>query len=207
VIARLVGQLVERDGTRGVVDVGGVGYEVFAPGRTLDLWHEQDQLTAYVSTQVREDAITLFGFASDLDRKAFVVLLAVSGFGPKGALAALDALTVPELHRAVEADDLSTLGRIPGVGAKKAQRLALELKGKLPVSFDVIAAARPSRTQPADPLPLALAQLEYGRSEIQRALQALAAQGIEPDAPLEQRLKAALTALGSSWGPNPSSRP
>ncbi|MEZ4238560.1 MAG: Holliday junction branch migration protein RuvA [Myxococcota bacterium] len=197
-IARLCGQLVEREGTRAIVDVAGVGYEVFAPGRTLDLWGEQDQIVAWVSTQVREDAITLYGFGSDLDRKAFGVLLLVSGFGPKGALAALDALTVPELHRAVEHDDLATLGRIPGVGAKKAQRLALELKGKLPVSFEVVAAARPSRTQPADPLPLALAQLEYGRSEIQKALQALDAQGIAADAPLEQRLKAALTALASS---------
>ncbi|MEQ1502862.1 MAG: Holliday junction branch migration protein RuvA [Myxococcota bacterium] len=193
-IGRLTGKLVEREGIRAIVDVGGVGYEVFAPTRSLDGWIGQDAITVYVSTQVREDAITLYGFESDLDRKAFLVLIGVSGFGPKMALATLDTLPVGELHRAVEADDVATLGRIPGVGAKKAQRLALELKGKIPVSFDVPTRAS-TRPKVADPLPLALAQLEYGRSEIDKALAALDQEGLGADAPLEQRLKAALRVL------------
>jgi Holliday junction DNA helicase RuvA len=199
-IAMLRGKLVAREAPRGVVDVGGVGWEVFATGRSLEAWATAtDAVTVFVSTQVREDAIQLFGFGSDLDRKAFEVVMSVDGFGPRLALATLDALPLPELHRAVESDDARTLARIPGVGAKKAQRLALELKGKLPVGFEVApGAARVARpVKPDDPLPLALAQLEYGKSEIDRALAALADQGLGPETPLEGRLKAALAALAS----------
>jgi Holliday junction DNA helicase RuvA len=198
VIARLAGRLIERDGTRGIVDVGGVGYEVFATNRAFDGWTDADAIAVYVSTQVREDAITLYGFPTDLERKAFLVLMGVSGFGPKVALAALDALGVDELHRAVEGDDFQTLGRIPGVGAKKAQRLALELKGKVPVGFDVTPRAARAPAKSADPLSLALAQLEYGRSEIERAFAGLAQNGIADDAPLDVRLKASLRILSGS---------
>lgn len=196
-IARLSGHLVERDATRGIIDVGGVGYEVFATNRALDAWTGADSVSLYVSTQVREDAITLYGFTSDVERRTFVVLMGVTGFGAKMALAALDALSVDELHRAVETDDFHTLGRIPGVGSKKAQRLALELKGRIPATFDVpMRIARPLK--PSDDLPLALAQLEYGRSEIERALAGLERQGIDRDAPLDQRLRVSLQILSGS---------
>lgn len=198
-IARLTGRVVEADGTRGIVDVNGVGYEVFATERALGEWLGGEAVSMAISTQVREDAINLYGFRDDTERKAFLTLLTVSGFGPKMALAALDTLAVNDLYRAVEADDLHALGQIPGVGSKKAQRLALELKGKLPVTFEVVAAGKPAKAKaPPDPLPLALAQLEYAKSEIDRALAALAAKGIGADAPLEARLKAALTALSGS---------
>lgn len=197
-IARLAGRVVEREGTRAIVDVSGVGYEVFATNRALDGWVGTDAVVVYVSTQVREDAITLYGFPSDLERRTFIVLMGVSGFGPKMALSTLDSLAVDELHRSVETDDLVTLGRIPGVGAKKAQRLALELKGKIPVGFDVAAIRTPRATKAADALPLALAQLEYGRSEIERALTGLEQQGIGVDAPLDQRLKVSLQILSGS---------
>jgi len=199
-IAMLRGRLLHRDGSRGVLHVGGVGYEVFAPGRTLDAWAGESEVVAHVSTQVRADAIHLYGFDSDLERRAFLVLLEVKGFGPKSALQTLDVLDVEELARAVEKDDVHTLSRIPGVGERKAQRLALELKGKLPVELQV--AARIGRPLTAritsDPLSLALAQLEYGRSEIERALQALRDEGVPPDAQPETRLKAALRFLAGS---------
>ena len=196
-IARLTGHLVEREATRGILDVGGVGYEVFATNRALDAWTGADTITVWVSTQVREDAITLYAFSSDVDRRTFLVLTAVSGFGPKMALSTLDALTVDDLHHAVETDDFPALGRIPGVGSKKAQRLALELKGRVPATFDApVRITRPQR--PADDLPLALAQLEYGRSEIERALAGLERQGIPSDAPLDQRLRVSLQILSGS---------
>jgi Holliday junction DNA helicase RuvA len=200
-IAMLRGRLVGREAPRGVLDVQGVGWEVFAPSRALDAWAAAEEaVTVFVSTQVREDAIQLFGFPTELERKAFEVVLSVDGFGPRLALAALDALPAGELQRAVEADDARTLARIPGVGAKKAQRLVLELKGKLPVGFEVAPGAARTKVvaQPADPLPLALAQLEYGKSEIDRALSALADQGLGVDAPLDARLKAALAALAGA---------
>ncbi len=186
---------------RGIVDVQGVGYEVHATSRAMLAWQREDAVTVHVSTQVREDAITLFGFATPLERAAFHVLLGVTGVGPRMALSALEALTVGDLHRAVETDDVVTLARIPGVGKKKAQRLALELKGKLPTgSYGFEATAGPARPRlaPADDLPLALAQLDYGKTEIDRALAALEAQGVPTDAPLPERLKAALAALAGS---------
>ena len=184
---------------RAVLDVRGVGYEVHAPSRTLQGWLGEEEVVVHVSTQVREDAITLFGFGSGLERDAFLVMLGVTGVGPRMAISALEALSVEELHRAVESDDVVTLSRIPGVGKKKAQRMALELKGKLPVGFEVTPGRHhaPAR-RPADDLPLALAQLDYGKTEIDRALAGLEAQGIGIDAPLQDRLKAALQILAGS---------
>ena len=194
-IARLTGTLVHSAGDRGILDVGGVGYEVFATASALGVWTGAGTVTLHISTQVREDAITLYGFLGDTQRLAFLALLGVTGVGPKMALAALDSLGVEVLCRAVETDDTGTLTRVPGVGAKKAQRLALELKGKLPMSFEA-APAGPSMASPGDPLPLALAQLEYGKTEIDRALAALAEQGVAADAPVPVRLAAALRVLG-----------
>lgn len=194
-IARLSGTLVHRDAGRCIVDVQGVGYEVWATSRALDAWQEAEAAVVWVSTQVREDAITLYGFETDTERVAFQTMLGVSGVGPKVALAALDTLAVAELAQAIEADDVRGLGRIPGVGRKTAQRLALELKGKLPVDFRPSAA----RTRaPADPLPLALAQLDYGKTEIDQALRGLEQLGIAPDAPLQERLAASLRVLSGS---------
>lgn len=199
-IATLRGRLVASEGARGVVDVNGVGWEVFATRRSLDAWAGDDEVLVHVSTQVREDAIQLFGFATDLERRAFEVVLGVDGFGPRLALAALDGLALPELHKAVESDDVRSLSRIPGVGTKKAQRLALELKGKLPVDFAVTSGAARARPSPEeDKLALALAQLQYGKSEIDRARAALAEQGLA-DAPLEQKIGAALRVLAGTRG-------
>ncbi|MCB9683815.1 MAG: Holliday junction branch migration protein RuvA [Alphaproteobacteria bacterium] len=199
-IATLRGKLVASEGARGVIDVNGVGWEVFATRRAFEEWTDQDEVLVHVSTQVREDAIQLFGFPSDLDRRAFEVVLGVDGFGPRMALAALDGLPLPDLHKAVESDDVRSLSRIPGVGAKKAQRLALELKGKLPVDFAVTAGAARTKARPEeDKLALALAQLQYGKSEIDRARAALAEQGLA-DAPLEQRVSAALRVLAGNRG-------
>ncbi len=195
-IARLTGQLVHRAGLRGILEVQGVGYEVFAPGRCLDGWLTQDTVVAWISTQVREDAFMLYGFSTEDERQAFEILMGVKGVGPKASLAALDTLEVGAIAQAVEADDVATLSRIPGVGKRTAQRLALELKGKLHGTFEVSSSgglARPRKTE--DPLQLALAQLDYGKSEIDRARAALNADGLGEDQPLEARLAAALRVL------------
>jgi Holliday junction DNA helicase RuvA len=195
-IAMLKGAVAHHEGTRAILDVRGVGYEVFAPSRSIEAWRGEDEVTVWVATRVREDAFQLFGFADDIERQAFDVLTSVTGVGPKMALAALDTLTVDELVRAVETDDHRSLCKVAGVGKKKAQRLALELKGKLPVGFTPTAGGRPPRpVTPDDPLPLALAQLDYGKSEIDRARAALEEQGLGEDQPLQARLQAALRYL------------
>ncbi len=196
-IALLKGNVVHREPNRAIVDVRGVGYEVFAPNRSIEIWAtSREEVVVHVSTQVREDAITLFGFSSSTDREGFQVLMSVSGIGPKLALACLDAFPIDQLSRAVDADDHATLARIPGVGKKTAQRLALELKGKLPVSFVPRSEQSAAPTLPSeDALALALARLGYSRPEIERARLTLLRDGLVETAPVADRLRAALKVL------------
>jgi len=197
-IARLLGTLVDRGAGWGIVDVQGVGYEIFSPTQALEHWAAAEQpITVHVATQVREDAITLYGFALRVDREAFRTLLSVSGIGPKTALATLDTFDVDGLARAVAQDDVLALAKISGVGKKSAQRMALELKGKLSVNF-VATGTATGKQAPTDMLPLALARLEYGKSEIDRAMTALAAQGMTIETSLQERLGAALRVLSGN---------
>ena len=192
-IALLRGRIADRGLDHVVVDVHGVGWLVHMPAsHVVDLPDGVD-VTLHVSTLVREDAITLYGFRHPDDRAAFEVLRAVNGIGPKLALALLSSLDRAALARAVATDDAATLSRVPGVGRKIASRLCLELKGKLPVSF-VVPSTEPRATAPEDPLPLALARLDYKKSEIDAALG-------HPDVPrygeaeVADRLRAALRVL------------
>ena len=200
-IGRLRGQLAELGADTALVDVNGVGYLVQITSRLAQELHVGENVTFSISTQVREDAITLYGFADAETRQTFQTLITISGVGPKLALAALGALGINELVRAVESDDVRTLVSIPGVGKKTAQRLVLELKGKLnatfiPAAAGGAAAPRPA-PKPSDPLPLALAQLGYRKSEIDQALAGLASHGLE-EQPLAKRLSASLKILSGA---------
>lgn len=201
-IARLVGTLVARDGHRGIVDVRDVGYAVHAPNTALDAWAaDGGPVEVHVVTDVREDAITLYGFATDVDRRAFEALREVNGVGPKLALATLDTLELGVLVKAVEQDDVVTIAKVPGIGKKLAQRMALELKGKLPVGFVPVTGPAPVPSpRRDDTLALALAQLGYTRTEIVRAEAAIAERGVAVDAATGERLRAALAVLSGAKG-------
>ncbi len=193
-IALLTGRLVEREGSRGILDVRGVGYEIFAATGTLDSWVESDSdVVAHIYTQVSEDTLSLYGFEGGEQRRAFVTMLGVSGVGPKVALAALETMPVSDLAQACDSGNIAALSRIKGVGKKTAQRMALELKGKLPTTFSVNSPAKAPVA--GDQLPLALDRLGYSKAEISRAMSALAAQGVGDDEPVPQRLRAALAVL------------
>jgi Holliday junction DNA helicase RuvA len=131
-IARLRGTVVSVAATSAVVDVGGIGLQVFGTTKALASMRLGETVTLATSLQVREDSLTLFGFADDHERDAFDVLQGVSGIGPRTALAALGTLGSDGLSRAVALGDVDALMRVPGVGRKGAQRLVLELAGKLP---------------------------------------------------------------------------
>lgn len=201
-IALLRGRVAHREAGSCIVDVQGVGYEVFAPLRALETWSGAEEVEIHVATHVREDAITLYGFPSRLERTTFGVLTGVSGVGPKVALATLDTFSVPELARAVETRDLTALGRISGVGKKTAQRLALELEGKIPASFEVPAGAArapvPTARAASDHLVLALQRLGYNKTEIDGVAPELAARGVATDAPVSERLRTALQILSGT---------
>jgi Holliday junction DNA helicase RuvA len=135
VIGRLSGVIVEQGGDGScVLDVGGVGYEVFVPLRLVGRLPASAPAVLHVHTHVREEAFTLYGFASLDDRAAFRILLGVSGVGPKLAMTVLSELSALELARAVARGDRARLEAISGVGKKTAARLLLELKDKLPAS-------------------------------------------------------------------------
>jgi Holliday junction DNA helicase RuvA len=131
-IARLSGILAELTADGAVIDVGGVGYQIHASGRTLDaLGPVGGEVLILTELQVREDAWTLFGFGSPAERDSFRALTSVQGVGGKVALAILSVLSPDELARAVANDDKAMIGRASGVGPKLAARIANESQGKL----------------------------------------------------------------------------
>ena len=131
-IGRLKGTLLEKAPPAILLDVSGVGYEVDVPMSTFcNLPEAGAEVTLLTHFVVREDAMLLYGFATAAEREAFRALIRISGVGPRIALAVLSGLTVEQLAGAVEAGEAGLLTRIPGIGKKTAERLILELKGKL----------------------------------------------------------------------------
>jgi holliday junction DNA helicase RuvA len=131
-IASLTGRLAFKAPTYLVLDVHGVGYEVFIPLSTYyGLPNLSESISLNVHTHVREDAIQLFGFLLSQEKDAFVLLTSVSGVGPKLALSVLSALPVPDLVTAILSENVEKLTTVPGIGNKSASRLVLELKDKV----------------------------------------------------------------------------
>lgn len=198
-IGRLTGTLVEDEGDGGIVlDVGGVGYELRTPlgtaGRAPRDAAGRLALSTYL--HVREDALELYGFASELERRVFRLLLDVPNVGPKTALGVLSALPPPDLAAAVAARDVARLTRVDGVGKKTAERLVLELHERLPKLGVVAARGAPRGAPPgatSAKLTAALIGMGYRPAESEAAVGAL---GERPAGePLADQLKAALAWL------------
>ena len=178
-IGRLTGRVVaeEADGSL-VVDVGGVGYEVRAPlgtiGRAAPAADGRVQLFTHL--HVREDIMDLYGFASELERRVFKLLIDVPNVGPKTALGVLSALPPAELAQAVAAKDVARLTRVDGVGKKTAERLVLELRERLQKVSDLASAEKVAPGAPAGDegrLIGALTNMGYRLPDAQRAVRAL----------------------------------
>lgn len=134
-IATLHGVLTEKKPSRLVVDVGGVGYEVNVPLSTFyALGETGTEVDLRIHTHVRQETLSLFGFATQLEVDLFERLITISGVGPRLALAVLSGLEPPDLLRAIQGSDIVRLQGIPGVGKKTAERISLELKDKLPAN-------------------------------------------------------------------------
>lgn len=135
-IGRLSGTLLEKNPPQVLVDVAGLGYEIDVPMSTFyNLPNLGEKVTLFTHLVVREDAHLLFGFATDAERKVFRQLLKVSGIGARTALSVLSGMSVGDLAQAVTMQDVGRLTRVPGIGKKTAERLLLELKGKLGVEL------------------------------------------------------------------------
>jgi holliday junction DNA helicase RuvA len=200
VIARLRGTLDALDEGHAVIDVGGVGYLVACPTRTLAaLPRPGDAVDLLIETQVRDDSITLYGFGSGAERSWFRLLQTVQGVGARVALGILSVLGPDELARAVAAQDRAALARASGVGPRLAGRIASELKDRLselpgPVGARLPGPAATPLGGPADDAVSALVHLGYGRSDAHAAV-AKAAAALGTSAPLEALIRTGLQEL------------
>ncbi|MFH0785178.1 MAG: Holliday junction branch migration protein RuvA [Pseudomonadota bacterium] len=131
-IATLTGKVLAKSADRAVIDVGGVGYEVIlATDSVARLPEKGREVFLHIHTNVREDAITLFGFLEEEEKELFLILRIVTGIGPKLALAMLSGMRVAEICQAIVAGDIKRLTMLPGVGKKTAERICVELKEKV----------------------------------------------------------------------------
>jgi|SRR5215211_8574438 len=186
-IATLRGQISQIEESALILEVGGVGLRVFVPAPLRTRAKAGEVLTLYTHLVVREDALTLYGFESQPERELFNTLLGVDGVGPKAALSVLSTLTLDTVQRAIFADEVEILNRVPGIGKKTAQKMAIHLKDKLkPV--DILGAVAAMTDRDSEVL-AALTALGYSVVEAQTAIQTL-----PKDAPedIEERLRMAL---------------
>jgi holliday junction DNA helicase RuvA len=186
-IATLHGEIVQVEENALVLEVGGVGLRVFVPAPLRTRSKAGEVLMLYTHLVVREDALVLYGFETQPERELFNTLLGVDGVGPKAALSVLSTLTLDAVQRAVFADETDVLNRVPGIGKKTAQKMAIHLKDKLK-PMDALSAVAAMTDLDSEVL-AALAALGYSVVEAQAAIQAL-----PKDAPedTEERLRMAL---------------
>ena len=199
-IAHLRGSILEKHPNRIVLDVNGVGYDVFVPLSTFyGLGEPGSTMALRIHTHVREDAFLLYGFATQLELELFERLIGVSGIGPKVALAVLSGIEPLEFIRAIERGDLARLTAIPGVGKKTSERIVLELKDRLPrghIAAAVAGTSVPEAPVMRDDVVSALMNLGYHRPLAEKAAEAAIAttgSGSDgSDASFERVLKQAL---------------
>ncbi|MEW6690706.1 MAG: Holliday junction branch migration protein RuvA [Pseudomonadota bacterium] len=187
-IGRLTGKLAAKHPPQVLLDVGGVAYELDVPMSTFyGLPATGEAVTLHTHLVVREDAHVLYGFATLEERAAFRQLIRISGVGARTALAVLSGLSVAELAGAVTMQDAARLTKVPGIGKKTAERLLLELKGKI-----VETEGKPAATAASDILN-ALVGLGYSEKEALGAIK-----GLPPGIAVAEGIRAALKALAKS---------
>jgi Holliday junction DNA helicase RuvA len=173
-IGRLSGTLVEKNPPQLLVDVGGLGYEVDVPMSTFyNLPHLGERITLLTHFIVREDAQLLYGFLTAAERAAFRELIRISGVGPRTALSVLSGLSVNDLAQAITAQDSKRLVKVPGIGKKTAERLLLELKGRIGADLPLVAASSAAGAESHADIAQALMALGYNEKEADAALKAL----------------------------------
>ncbi len=190
-IARLTGVVADRGPDWVVVDVNGVGYLVYGPAGTVIGAKVGAEVMLHTHMAVREDDMTLYGFATGEERGLFQTLIAVSGVGPKAALALLSVMTADELSYAIASGDTVALARAPGVGQKLASRVVLELRGKL------VAEAPPALPGEESEVVSALIGLGFTQAE---ATEAVAKSKVPDDAPVEDKVRLALSYFAQTRG-------
>jgi Holliday junction DNA helicase RuvA len=190
-IGHLHGRLLRKQPQQALIDVGGVGYRVHTPLSTFYRLGVLGQDVALsIHTHVRDDAIQLFGFATDDELALFERLIAVSGVGPRLALSILSGIDVVDLIAALRNSDIARLTRVPGVGKRTAERLVLELRDKMAGFVPATEEPAPPSASLKDDVVSALANLGYSRADAERALSRALRQA--PEANFEDLLRVTL---------------
>lgn len=197
-IALVRGTLAYKSIDHVIVDVGGVGYRLFIPLSTFYSLPETGEISLFTHTHVREDSLLLYGFLSLEEKNLFVILIGISGIGPKLAVNILSHIPAGDLKRAIASGDLKRLSGLPGIGKKTAERLVLELKDKVGPLAGHSAAAGPSPaagTAAGDLISdviSALVNLGYKENQARKVLENME---LAPDLSMEEALKGALKVL------------
>jgi holliday junction DNA helicase RuvA len=200
-IAHLSGLLLSKHPNSVIVDVNGIGYEVTIPLSTFyDLSEEGSAVALRIHTHVREDALQLFGFRTEREKKLFLLLTGVSGIGPKLGITILSGMSADELIPAIRNNELARLVNIPGVGKKTAERLVLELKDKLSALSSPeleeqfrLAGGTASKNSIVDDIVSALVNLGFQRAAAEKAVNATIQEN--PDANFSQLTKLSMRKL------------
>ena len=201
-IARINGILIEKTPASLIVETMGVGYEIFVPLTTFYELPELGQnVILQIHTQVREDAITLFGFFSQKEKDIFQLLITVNGIGPKLAMNILSGTNPPELIRSIARGDLNRLVRIPGVGKKMAERIIFDLRDKKIIDLsEVLAGEKPlpvDLQEMKDDALSALMNLVYKNQVVQDILERVFLEAKEEEMSLDVVLKKTLKILAN----------
>jgi Holliday junction DNA helicase RuvA len=190
-IGRLSGLLLAKNPPQLLVDVNGVGYEVDVPMSTFyDLPPPGEKVVLLVHQVVREDAQLLYGFLTDAERATFRELIRIAGVGPRTALSVLSGMSVSDLRQAVTLQEGGRLLKVPGIGKKTAERLLLELKGKLGADIPGVGPGRGAEADHAADIMRALIALGYSEREA-----GVAAKQLPADASVADGIKQALKVL------------
>ena len=195
-ISRVLGTVAQVGVDDVVVVYGGLGFKVFIVPPLASELHMGDEIELYTHLIVREDALTLYGFKTEEERKVFEILMSVTGIGPRIGLAALSVFSPNDLRRAVADQDAATLARIPGVGKKVASRMLVELGDKLGLPAQLPEASAPSVGVVEAEVKAALIGLGWNETKAESVLSELGGNGLNAS----DLLRAALMKLGGANG-------
>ena len=195
-ISRVLGTVAQVGVDDVVVVYGGLGFKVFIVPPLASELHKGDEVELYTHLIVREDALTLYGFKTEEERKVFEILMSVTGIGPRIGLAALSVFSPSDLRRAVADQDTATLSRIPGVGKKVASRMLVELGDKLGLPAQLPEASAPSAGVVEAEVKAALIGLGWNETKAESVLSELGGNGLNAS----DLLRAALMKLGGANG-------
>jgi len=187
-IGFLTGKVISAKPTQVILDVNGVGYNVSISINTFEKISGEENISLFIHTKVKEDSISLFGFHSEAEKEMFELLISVSGIGPKSAISLLSGITTDDLKHAITNGNVSRITAVPGIGAKTAERLILELKYKVnDIKEDGV---KPAEVSIQSEAVAALSTLGYNLSNAEKAVNKILLEDL--NCSLEELIKRAL---------------